>query len=76
MAQPTRTTAAASDTLLETATLLLAGLTALVVIVRHEADRPAAAPRAAVTRPAVAPTVTGEAEAERQALYRDMLLHD
>ena len=78
MAQPARTTSAASDTLLDTATLLLAGLTALVVILRHEADHPAAAPQAAVTRPAFAPAVTGaaEAEAERQALYRDMLLHD
>ncbi|CAO4132603.1 hypothetical protein [Methylorubrum extorquens] len=85
MPRDAQTTIRPGDARLETAALLLAGFTALVAIARSDAAAPAcAAPPAAIARPApavmpvTAPLATKEAEAEaaRQAILRDMRLHD
>lgn len=85
MARDAQTTFRSGDARLEAAALLLAAFTALVAIARSDAAAPAcAAPQAAITRPApavmpvAAPLSTKEAEAEaaRQAILRDMRLHD
>ena len=87
MARDTRTRTRSGDARLEMAALLLAALTALVAIARSDAisrrlDVSAAIPRAvSVAAPSAeldcAPSAREiEAEAVRQAILRDMLLHD
>lgn len=82
MARDAQSTIRSGDARLETAALLLAGFTALVAIARSDAGPRACsgAPPVAVDRPvpAAAPLSVREAEAEaaRQALLRDMRLHD
>ena len=71
MPRDAQTTIRSGDARLETAALLLAGFTALIAT---------GAPPVAVARPMpeAAPLSTKEAEAEtaRQAILRDMRLHD
>lgn len=84
MARHARIMDRASGTLLETATLLLAAITALTVIARYESDPPRglASASTALARPTIAPGPAKEpaddaaGDAERQAILRDMLLHD
>ena len=80
MARDVQTTIRSGGARLETAALLLAAFTALVAIARYDAGQRACteAPPAAIARPAVArpPAPPSEAEAARQAILRDMLLHD
>jgi hypothetical protein len=82
MARDAQTTIRSGGARLETAALLLAAFTALVAIARYDAGQRACteAPAAAIARPAPAvarpPAPPSEAEAARQAILRDMLLHD
>jgi hypothetical protein len=82
MAWDARTRTRPGDARLETVALLLAALTAVVAIARsdgaaREHDRPSAAPRpVSAAAPVAAPAQVDEAEAARQAILRDMLLHD
>ena len=85
MPRDAQTTFRSGDARLEAAALLLAAFTALVAIARSDAAAPACAtPPPAIARPApavmlvTAPPSAQEAEAEaaRQAILRDMRLHD
>lgn len=84
MARNAHTTIRSGDARLETAALLLAAFTALVAIARFDAAVPACSAPPAIARPApavvpvAAPLSPQEAEAEaaRQAMLRDMRLHD
>lgn len=82
MPRDAQTTTRSGDARLETAALLLAGFTALVAIARSDPGPRACtgAPPVALARPMpeAAPLATKEAEAEaaRQAILRDMRLHD
>jgi len=81
MPRDAQTTIRSGDARLETAALLLAGFTALVAIARSDAGpRTCTGAPVAVARPVpeAAPLATKEAEAEaaRQAILRDMRLHD
>ncbi|MCJ2031314.1 hypothetical protein MKK50_18275 [Methylobacterium sp. J-043] len=82
MARDAQTTTRWGNARLETAALLLAGFTALVAIARSDAGPRTctAVPPVAVARPKPAATPLSaketEAEAARQAVLRDMQLHD
>ena len=79
MTPDARTTArASSGTLLEAAALVMAGITALVVIARSDAEprRDSIGAHGAVPATAKPLPPADADEAERQAALRDMLLHD